>query len=42
MASNNSNTQDIVIILKTTQEQVHYLDVFCYKAIAMFTSMCRK
>ena len=35
--SNNRKVPGIAVILKT-REQVRYLDVFCYKAIAMFTS----
>ena len=33
MRSNNSMVQGNVFILKVIQEQVHYLDKFCYKAI---------
>ena len=35
--SSNGKVQGTVLILKTW-EKVRYLDVFCYKAIAMFTS----
>ena len=34
--------QCTVITLKTIQGQVHYLDVFFYKAIVMFTGSQRK
>ena len=35
----NSKVQDTVFILKTLWQQPCYLDVFCYKAIAMSTSV---
>ena len=33
MRSNISKEQGYVFILKTKENQVHYLDIFCYKAI---------
>ena len=38
MGCNNSKVHGIVFILKAISEQVGYLDVFCYKAIVMFTN----
>ena len=40
--SNNSKVQGNVFILKTMQEQVHYSDVFCYKALYNVQKCMRK
>ena len=38
MGSNNIKIHGVVLILKTLREQIRYLDIFCYRAIVMFTS----